>query len=100
MSGTNASTGPPRTPQADNRYFDYVARRYQAFPNLVWDISKEALGYGHTDVNYISQRIKRLRELDSFDRLITVQDYSYCRRFTEMVDFVSVQLWSSANSTP
>ena len=81
--------------EADNRYFDYVARRYQAFPNVVWDISKEALGYGHTDVNYITDRITRLRALDAFDRLITVHDYSYCRRFTDAVDFVSVQLWSS-----
>lgn len=80
---------------ADNRYFDYVVRRYQAYPNLIWDISKEALGYGHDDVNYIRERIQRLRELDAFDRLITVHDYSYCRRFTDSVDFVSVQLWSS-----
>ena len=79
----------------DNRYFDYVVKRYQAFPNLIWDISKEALGYGHTDVHYISDRIDRLRKLDAYDRLITVHDYSYCRRFTEKVDFVSVQLWSS-----
>ena len=79
----------------DNRYFDYVARRYQAYPNLIWDISKEALGYGHTDVNYISDRIDRLRELDTFDRLITVHDYSYCRHFKEKVDFVSVQTWHS-----
>ena len=35
----------------DNRYFDYVVSRYQAYPNLIWDISKEALGYGHNDVN-------------------------------------------------
>ena len=62
---------------------------------MIWDISKEALGYGHTDVNYISDRIARLRELDHYNRLITVHDYSYCRRFTEKVDFVSVQLWSS-----
>ena len=80
---------------ADNRYFEYVARRYQAYPNLVWDVSKEALGYGHTDVNYITDRIQRLRKLDSFDRLITVHDYSYCRRFPKQVDFVSVQLWQS-----
>ena len=86
---------PPANSEADNRYFDYVVRRYQAFPNLVWDISKEALGYGHTDVHYISQRIQRLRELDAFNRLITVHDYSYCKRFSNEVDFVSVQLWSS-----
>ena len=86
---------PEAESEADDRYFDYVVRRYQAFPNLVWDVSKEALGYGHTDVGYISRRIERLRRLDAFDRLITVHDYSYCRRFTETVDFVSVQLWLS-----
>ncbi len=79
----------------DNRYFDHVVRRYQAYPNLVWDVSKEALGYGHNDVTYIHQRIERLRRGDAFHRLITVHDYGYCNRFQENVDFVSVQLWSS-----
>lgn len=79
----------------DNRYFDYVVTRYQGFPNVIWDISKEALGYGHDDVNYITNRIHRLRELDAHRRLITVHDYGYCRRFPQEVDFVSVQLWSS-----
>lgn len=80
---------------ADDHYFDYVAARYQAFPNLVWDISKEALGYGHTDVSYITDRIQRLRKADAYNRLITVHDYGYCRRFPDQVDFVSVQLWLS-----
>ncbi len=86
---------PAANSAADNRYFDYVVRRYQAYPNLVWDISKEALGYGHNDVNYISQRIERLRNLDAYKRLVTVHDYSYCKRFPQNLDFVSVQLWSS-----
>ena len=88
-------TWPDANSDADNRYFDYVVRRYQAYPNIVWDISKEALGYGHTDVNYITDRIQRLRENDAFGRLVTVHDYGYCRRFPENVDFVSVQLWQS-----
>ena len=86
---------PDANSEADNRYFDYVAKRYQAYPNIVWDISKEALGYGHTDVHYITDRIERLRKLDAYNRLITVHDYGYCRRFPENVDFVSVQLWLS-----
>ena len=86
---------PEANSDADNRYFDYVVKRYQAFPNIIWDISKEALGYGHTDVNYISDRIDRLRALDQFNRLVTVHDYSYCKRFVDKVDFISVQLWSS-----
>lgn len=86
---------PEANSAADNRYFDYVVRRYQAYPNLIWDISKEALGYGHTDVNYISERIDRLRKLDAHKRLVTVHDYSYCKRFSEKVDFISVQIWAS-----
>ena len=86
---------PEARSKADNRYFDYVVKRYQAFPNLIWDISKEALGYGRNDVTYIHDRIKRLRGLDSYERLITVHDYSYCRRFNEKIDFISVQLWGS-----
>ena len=86
---------PPANSPQDNRYFDYVVKRYQAYPNLIWDISKEALGYGHDDVNYITDRIHRLRKTDAHQRLITVHDYGYCRRFPKEVDFVSVQLWAS-----
>ncbi len=86
---------PPAQSDDDNRYFDYVVKRYQAFPNMVWDISKEALGYGHNDVHYITNRIERLRKLDAHQRLVTVHDYSYNRRFPETVDFISVQLWSA-----
>lgn len=86
---------PEANSEADNRYFDYVVRRYQAYPNLVWDISKEALGYGHNDVQYITDRIERLRQHDAYDRLVTVHDYGYCRKFPQHVDFVSVQLWQS-----
>ena len=80
---------------ADNRYFDYVLARYQAFPNIIWDVSKEALGYGHTDVHYISDRIDRIRRQDGYNRLVTVHDFDYCSRFPEKVDFISIQTWAS-----
>ena len=79
----------------DNRYFDYVVARYQAFNNLIWDVSKEALGYGHDDMNYISERISRIRKLDAYSRLITVHDYHYCSTHPEKVDFISIQTWST-----
>jgi len=78
---------------ADNMYFDYVVKRYQAFPNIVWDISKEALYYGRADEAYIKNRIERLRELNHFDRLVTVHDYKYCAKYPEQVDFISTQDW-------
>lgn len=80
---------------ADNLYFDYVIKRYQAFPNLIWDISKEATGYGHNDMDYILRRIERLRDLDGHGRLVTVHDYGYCNKYPESVDFISVQNWQS-----
>ena len=79
--------------KADNLYFDYVIKRYQAFPNLMWDISKEALAYGRDDIGYITRRIDRLRKLDGHARLLSVHDYSYCANFPEKVDFISIQNW-------
>lgn len=77
----------------DDRYFDYVVKRYQSFTNLVWDISKEALFYGKVDDGFVSRRIERLRELDSYKRLVTVHDIGYCNRHMDMVDMASNQDW-------
>ena len=84
---------PDMNSDADNMYFDYVIKRYQAYPNLVWDISKEALYYGRADEAYIKNRIERLRKLNHFDRLVTVHDYNYCAKYPEQVDFISTQDW-------
>ncbi len=81
--------------EADNRYFDYVIKRYQAFPNVIWDVSKEALDYGRCDIPYINERIERIRKNDAFKHLVTVHDYEYCRQEPDKVDFISVQNWRS-----
>lgn len=95
MSGTNRSTG--RTPNPKPTIVTSItsSKRYQAYPNLIWDVSKETLGYGHNDVNYITRRIERFRKLDVYDRLITVHAYDYGKRFPDEIDFVSVQTWVS-----
>ncbi len=85
---------PTAESDADNLYFDYVVKRYQAYPNLVWDISKEALGYGHNDISYITNRIERLKKIDAYNRLLTVHDYRYCSSFPDQVDFISAQKWT------
>lgn len=84
---------PAMNSTADNMYFDYVVKRYSAYPNVVWDISKEALYYGRADEAYIKNRIERLRKLDNFSRLVTVHDYKYCSKHPEQVDFISTQDW-------
>jgi hypothetical protein len=80
---------------ADNRYFDYVIKRYQAYPNIVWDVSKEALDYGRCDIPYINERIARIRQNDAYKRLISVHDYEYCAREPDKLDFISIQNWRS-----
>jgi hypothetical protein len=80
---------------ADNRYFDYVIKRYQAYPNVIWDVSKEALDYGRCDIPYINERIARIRKNDAYKHLLTVHDYEYCSREPEKVDFISIQNWRS-----
>lgn len=79
----------------DNRYFDYIIKRYQAYPNIIWDVSKEALDYGRCDIPYINERIERIRRLDAYKHLVTVHDYEYCSREPDKVDFISIQNWRS-----
>jgi len=79
----------------DNRYFDYVIKRYQAYPNIIWDVSKEALDYGRCDIPYINERIEHIRRLDAYKHLVTVHDYEYCSREPDKIDFISIQNWRS-----
>ncbi|MEO9513630.1 MAG: DUF5060 domain-containing protein [Flavobacteriaceae bacterium] len=84
---------PDANSEADNMYYDYVVKRYQAKSNVIWDISKEALRYGYNDPNYITERVDRLRQLDVYDRLVTVHDYDYCEAHPDKVDIISAQFW-------
>jgi len=84
---------PEANSEADNMFFDYVVKRYQAKSNVLWDISKEALRYGYDDPNYITERVDRLKKLDVYDRLVTVHDYDYCEAHPDKVDIISAQFW-------
>lgn len=84
---------PDMESEADNMYYDYIIKRYQAFPNIIWDVSKEALHYTRATKEYISERIDRTRKLDSYNRLVSVHDYGFCRNHSHQVDFISMQNW-------
>lgn len=79
----------------DNTFFDYVISRYQAYSNIVWDISKEAILYGDCTDEFISERCRRVRSADAYNRLVTVHDRGYCERNPQMVDILSTQTWST-----
>lgn len=87
---------PDMNTAADNRYFDYVIKRYQAYPNMIWDISKEALFYGRASESYILERVARARKLDKYNRLLSVHDFGFCARNPESVDFISTQNWTGS----
>ncbi|KXX69288.1 DUF4038 domain-containing protein [Flammeovirga sp. SJP92] len=84
---------PEMNSESDNLYYDYVIKRYQAFPNIIWDVSKEALLYGRATEEYIKERIDRTRDLDAYGRLVSVHDFGFCKRNSGKVDFISMQNW-------
>jgi hypothetical protein len=86
---------PEHASPEDNTYFDYVVARYQAYSNIVWDISKEALLYGSCTADYITERCRRLKKQDSYKRLMTVHDRKYCEEYTGEVDIISTQTWAN-----
>lgn len=86
---------PEQDSSADKRYVDYVVARYQGYPNVVWDVSKEALTYGYCTGDYIAGKCRRIRERDAFGHLLTVHDKEFCVRHPELIDLISVQDWRS-----
>ncbi|MGJ8682444.1 MAG: DUF5060 domain-containing protein [Paraglaciecola sp.] len=83
---------PAPNSEADNMYLDYVIKRYQAYPNIIWDIAKEGLFYDR-DEDYIKSRFERVNKLNYADRMLTIHDYGFCNRNPELVDFISIQDW-------
>jgi len=56
----------------DDMFFRWVVARYAAYPNIVWDLTKE--GWREEDLEYKLSRIKIIRENDGYHRLVTVHD--------------------------
>lgn len=76
----------------DDLYFKYIISRYQAFPNIIWDYSKEA--YYETDKEYINYRIDFIRAYDSYKHLITLHDdriFYFANKYNRNLDFFTAQ---------
>lgn len=56
----------------DDRYWRYLVARYQAYCNIVWNLSKE--GWYVKDPDYWDSRVDLIRRLDAYGRLITIHD--------------------------
>ncbi|MFI3238370.1 MAG: DUF4038 domain-containing protein [Lachnospiraceae bacterium] len=79
--------------ESDNRFYEYVLTRYQAFPNLIWDVSKEALLYGNVTSDDIYNKALYLKEHDVYGTLVTVHDAGFCKNHPDVIDIYSVQNW-------
>lgn len=84
--------------EADDMYYYHVIKRYQAFPNIIWDVSKEATSkIAHSQNKNITQHIReraiRTHKLDAYNRLLSVHAYGFCKNNKDVVDFISIQNW-------
>jgi hypothetical protein len=79
---------PERGSENERRYFRYVAARYQAFSNVVWDYSKES--YNEKDDALQARLLEYVRSLDAYRRLTTAHDddaYEWNPAYAHTLDF-------------
>jgi hypothetical protein len=67
---------PARNSPEDDLFWQYVVARYQAYPNVIWDIGKECYNLlrqtGSHD--YVLGRISLIRRTDAYGHLVTAHD--------------------------
>ncbi len=63
---------PVRGSVEDDLFFRWMVARYAAYPNVVWDFSKEA--HNEKDLDYKLGRLRLVRASDPYHRLMTVHD--------------------------
>ncbi|MDX1699194.1 MAG: DUF5060 domain-containing protein, partial [Melioribacteraceae bacterium] len=56
----------------DNQYYRWIIARYAAYPNIIWNLAKEAQYEKST--SYKIDRLKFIKETDPYGRMITVHD--------------------------
>lgn len=78
--------------EEDDQYFRWIIARYAAYPNIIWDLAKEA-NY-EKSVEYKIDRLKFIRSTDPYKRLLTVHTdiQTYDKGFyNDVIDFRSHQ---------
>ncbi len=77
----------------ESEYISYLVRRYQAYPNVIWDYCKEA--YLRIDKEHIRRMLELVRNEDAYKRLVTVHDdklIQYDDSFDNLLDFYTMQI--------
>ena len=79
---------PAHNSPEEQLFFRWLLARYSAYPNIIWDFSKEA--HNEKDVAYKQQWLKYIRETDPYSHLVTVHDDDKANdggAYDELTDF-------------
>jgi hypothetical protein len=79
----------------DYRYFKWIVDRYSAYPNVVWDFSKES--YNEKNIDYKKNMLKLIRTTDAYDHPVTLHDDNdyYKGYYDSLADFHADQYHNS-----
>jgi hypothetical protein len=91
---------PPNDSQEDDQYYRWIIARYAAYPNIIWDLAKEA-NY-EKSVAYKTARLKYIRATDPYRHLLTVHtDFSTydIGVYNDFVDFRTDQYQKDVHQT-
>ena len=83
---------PENYSEEDYAYYRLFVARYQAYPNVIWNMSKE--GYFEPDKEYFFTMLNYVRSRDAYHHLCTIHDdlyYSFHERYGTTIDFLTVQ---------
>ncbi len=84
----------------ENLFFRWLLARYAAYPNVIWDFSKEA--NNEKDLAYKQGWLKWLRDNDPYHHLITVHDDAKTNdsgAYDDLTDFRASQQHSNFHET-
>ncbi len=76
----------------DDQYYRWLIARYSAYPNITWDLAKEA--QYEKDMTYKTGRMRFIRENDPYHRLLTIHDDHMAYNegtYNDLVDYRSDQ---------
>jgi hypothetical protein len=89
---------PTRGSAEEKLFFRWLVARYAAYPNIIWDFSKEA--HNEKDLAYKQGVLKFFRETDPYHHLTTVHDDDQANdngAYDELTDFRVDQHHGNAN---
>jgi hypothetical protein len=79
---------PKRDSAEEKLFFRWLVARYAAYPNVIWDFSKEA--HNEKELPYKQGVLKYIRQLDPYHHLMTVHDDDQANdhgAYDELTDF-------------